>query len=102
MRPDQAMSKVAYEAVDLLDQYKAQGGTGDPQQLINCLNASVAALALVATMYEGEIAEPGYLDRLDPTESAFVLGEAHAAAAGVLLVCSLLPGVDSLVPPVAH
>jgi hypothetical protein len=99
MRPDQAISKVAYEAVDLLEAYQARGGDGDPQQLANCLYASVQAIMLTAGMFEKETAEPGHIAALKPEFIAHILGEAHAAAAGVLLVCSLLPGVDSLVPP---
>ncbi len=102
MRPDQAISKAAYDAVDLLEAYEASGGTGDPQQLANCLHASLQALTIVAGMYEKEVVEPGHMARMSPEFSTHLMREAYAAASGVLLVCSLMPGVDSLEAPEVH
>lgn len=102
MRPDQAISQIACEAVELLEKYQAAGGRGDPQHLSNALLASVQTLMVVAGMYEKETAEPGHIEAMGPDRRKAILGEAHAAASGVLLVCSLMAEVDSLVPPVVH
>ena len=97
MTPDAAVGSAAWDAMDLVRQYREHGGEGDPEQLLGAVSAVIEGMVPVGEALVREAAEPGSV-RLEP-DAEHLLAQVKACASGALLIYSLFPGVADLPEP---
>ena len=97
MTPDAAVGSAAWDAMDLVRQYREHGGEGDPEQLLGAVSAVIEGMVPVGLALAREAEEPGSV-RLEP-DVRQLLEQVKACASGALLIYSLFPGIADLPEP---
>ncbi len=100
MTPDAAIGSAAWDAMDLVRQYREHGGEGSAEQLLGAVAAVIEGMVPIGQALAREAEEPGSV-RLEP-DVGQLREQVKACASGALLIYSMFPGVADLPEPEGH